>query len=114
MIGISLFRWFFFFKQKTAYDMRISDWSSDVCSSDLLGLDRLGIGDRVDLAFDVGDVAILEAAQYMTDRIDLADMGEELVAEALTLRGTAHQAGDIDDGQQSGRASCRERVCQFV
>src|SRR3546814_6529926 len=30
------FRWlFFFFKQKTAYEMRISDWSSDVCSSDL-------------------------------------------------------------------------------
>src|SRR3546814_4591412 len=27
---------FFFFKHKTAYDMRISDWSSDVCSSDLL------------------------------------------------------------------------------
>src|SRR3546814_3227275 len=34
---------FFFFKQKTAYEMRISDWSSDVCSSDvweLAGLDR--------------------------------------------------------------------------
>src|SRR3546814_18821845 len=30
------FVFFFFFKQKTAYDMRISDWSSDVCSSDLL------------------------------------------------------------------------------
>src|SRR3546814_2049869 len=30
---------FFFFKQKTAYEMRISDWSSDVCSSDL-GIDR--------------------------------------------------------------------------
>src|SRR3546814_3839485 len=29
---------FFFFKQKTAYEMRISDWSSDVCSSDLLDL----------------------------------------------------------------------------
>src|SRR3546814_1255688 len=28
---------FFFFKQKTAYEMRISDWSSDVCSSDLTG-----------------------------------------------------------------------------
>src|SRR3546814_11542939 len=27
--------WFFFFKQKTAYEMRISDWSSDVCSSDV-------------------------------------------------------------------------------
>src|SRR3546814_6111274 len=31
---------FFFFKQKTAYDMRISDWSSDVCSSDLPDGDR--------------------------------------------------------------------------
>src|SRR3546814_2657801 len=30
-----LFLFFFFFKQKTAYEMRISDWSSDVCSSDL-------------------------------------------------------------------------------
>src|SRR3546814_8950255 len=30
-----VFVFFFFFKQKTAYDMRISDWSSDVCSSDL-------------------------------------------------------------------------------
>src|SRR3546814_8619454 len=29
--------WFLFFKQKTAYEMRISDWSSDVCSSDLRG-----------------------------------------------------------------------------
>src|SRR3546814_2438714 len=29
----------FFFKQKTAYEMRISDWSSDVCSSDLIGLE---------------------------------------------------------------------------
>src|SRR3546814_3803836 len=34
-IVFSIWR-FFFFKQKTAYDMRISDWSSDVCSSDLL------------------------------------------------------------------------------
>src|SRR3546814_5710238 len=30
------FLFFFFFKQKTAYEMRISDWSSDVCSSDLV------------------------------------------------------------------------------
>src|SRR3546814_5747109 len=42
-LGVSLFGlwmfaclfFFFFFKQKTAYEMRISDWSSDVCSSDL-------------------------------------------------------------------------------
>src|SRR3546814_9895184 len=39
---------FFFFKQKTAYEMRISDWSSDVCSSDLLAgpLQRLQALDR--------------------------------------------------------------------
>src|SRR3546814_2947044 len=35
---------FFFFKQKTAYEMRISDWSSDVCSSDL---HKLGLVDPV-------------------------------------------------------------------
>src|SRR3546814_9113606 len=34
---------FFFFKQKTAYEMRISDWSSDVCSSDLLDAPRAGL-----------------------------------------------------------------------
>src|SRR3546814_2727865 len=32
----------FFFKQKTAYELRISDWSSDVCSSDLGGLPAFG------------------------------------------------------------------------
>src|SRR3546814_18036250 len=34
-MGFSVFVYLFFFKQKTAYEMRISDWSSDVCSSDL-------------------------------------------------------------------------------
>src|SRR3546814_6904612 len=33
----------FFFKQKTAYEMRISDWSSDVCSSDLDGIATVGV-----------------------------------------------------------------------
>src|SRR3546814_13223920 len=35
---------FFFFKQKTAYEMRISDWSSDVCSSDLAVAHRIAMG----------------------------------------------------------------------
>src|SRR3546814_19175715 len=35
MQGVAMLLFFFFFKQKTAYEMRISDWSSDVCSSDL-------------------------------------------------------------------------------
>src|SRR3546814_17126404 len=38
-----LYLQFFFFKQKTAYEMRISDWSSDVCSSDLI---EVAEGDR--------------------------------------------------------------------
>src|SRR3546814_4709036 len=35
-----MYLFFFFFKQKTAYEMRISDWSSDVCSSDLREIAR--------------------------------------------------------------------------
>src|SRR3546814_5084877 len=35
VISVFIFYFICFFKQKTAYDMRISDWSSDVCSSDL-------------------------------------------------------------------------------
>src|SRR3546814_2637842 len=41
----------FFFKQKTAYEMRISDWSSDVCSSDLLAVAHFDIIGRKPLAF---------------------------------------------------------------
>src|SRR3546814_2682271 len=44
-----------FFKQKTAYEMRISDWSSDVCSSDLLGHQAL----VVDAPWPVADLSLL-------------------------------------------------------
>src|SRR3546814_5993123 len=49
---------FFCFKQKTAYEMRISDWSSDVCSSDLSGL-----GHRGDLTRNIANLA--DAAHYL-------------------------------------------------
>src|SRR3546814_4016922 len=47
---VVLVDFFFFFKQKTAYEMRISDWSSDVCSSDLLELagDPFGTGEDLE------------------------------------------------------------------
>src|SRR3546814_6662690 len=45
-IAFCCFCVFFFFKQKTAYEMRISDWSSDVCSSDL-DIDALAALDRL-------------------------------------------------------------------
>src|SRR3546814_1499291 len=72
---------FFFFKQKTAYEMRISDWSSDVCSSDLLafitmrqqqdeavGTQPLGFASR-DILVDhdlraIGEIAELRFPQY--------------------------------------------------
>src|SRR3546814_4459451 len=41
----SSFSFFFFFKQKTAYEMRISDWSSDVCSSDLTPASQAFVAD---------------------------------------------------------------------
>ncbi len=47
----------------------------------------------------MGDVGILKAAHHMGDRVDLADIGEELVAETLALRGAAHEPGDVDEGE---------------
>src|SRR3546814_3192536 len=82
--GGVLFFVVFFFKQKTAYEMRISDWSSDVCSSDLLQVAGAG-----------GDVG-LDVAECTAHRV-VFDRGE-VVAVA----------------EQIGRASCRERVCQYV
>src|SRR3546814_8692972 len=51
---------FFFFKQKTAYEMRISDWSSDVCSSDLhdfSGYKRNTMGRRVQRRMQILHIA---------------------------------------------------------
>src|SRR3546814_1409743 len=56
----------FFFKQKTAYDMRISDWSSDVCSSDL---DLMGehMADRIILliAYDAEERPVAGALHFL-------------------------------------------------
>src|SRR3546814_1856432 len=57
---------FFFFKQKTAYELRISDWSSDVCSSDLLS-PRMFARGMVDQAGDEERLALhshLSASLY--------------------------------------------------
>src|SRR3546814_7431558 len=89
----------FFFKQKTAYEMRISDWSSDVCSSDLMRLarhrghraDHRGIDDvvRPELAVDHGgahlrrrDFAKLRRHQPCSDSLGLSLCGAAL-AEAM-------------------------------
>src|SRR3546814_1476535 len=57
----------FFFKQKTAYEMRISDWSSDVCSSDLADVPALG---PFRLQVGIADEAVgIEAEQLEEGRV---------------------------------------------
>src|SRR3546814_8855940 len=101
--------WFFFFKQKTAYEMRISDWSSDVCSSDLLATHPGGS----------------PAARFSAPALHYCDVG---IIQKINLfvayhLKTAFQCGHqpMEDRSprrlvhiQIGRASCRERVCQYV
>src|SRR3546814_4424940 len=63
-IWYSMFYSFFFFKQKTAYEMRISDWSSDVCSSDLIPSRpdpfKIGLSYAAPRAFDMAICARAE------------------------------------------------------
>src|SRR3546814_2297402 len=102
---------FFFFKQKTAYEMRISDWSSDVCSSDLWASTA---DDRTHPAHARKGAARLKA------------LGQPYFYYEETTGG---HSGGVDNDQraqlqalqyvylmqrQIGRASCRERVCQYV
>src|SRR3546814_4485027 len=88
---------FFFFKQKTAYEMRISDWSSDVCSSDLVrAITGLGLKEAKDLV-EGAPQNVKEGAS----KADADKFKKDLEAAGAPV-------------EQIGRASCRERVCQYV
>src|SRR3546814_6890754 len=88
-------KWIVFFKQKTAYEMRISDWSSDVCSSDLPGLLR----------------GQPEIARRQHDR---DGEGFEPLSRRFSDRQRRLQRPLPSAGREIGRASCRERGCQYV
>src|SRR3546814_11750251 len=97
----------FFFKQKTAYEMRISDWSSDVCSSDLFR------HRRVDFRLGV------EAADGEPDRAARPRLreaqGREAVGRRHRRRGAGRAGGDREARHgQIGRATRREGECQYV
>src|SRR3546814_10306154 len=98
---------FFFFKQKTAYEMRISDWSSDVCSSDLLGVSALWLLAQLPwwlqrlLGTGLGGLFYLA----LPKRRRIAARNLELCFPEFD--GTERK-------RQIGRASCRERVGQAV
>src|SRR3546814_7613037 len=70
---------FFFFKQKTAYEMRISDWSSDVCSSDL----------------HADALALLHALQIAAGAERLAGAGQDDGADAAILAQRAQRVDDV-------------------
>src|SRR3546814_3772368 len=91
---------FFFVNQKTSYDMRISDWSSDVCSSDLLSREevRSGLG-----------CPLRRGRTRLVCGAPLDDLVEFTPTEP-----DPSAAGAVVDLDKIGRALCRERVCQEV
>src|SRR3546814_2803956 len=105
---------FFFFKQKTAYEMRISDWSSDVCSSDLLiaGVPPQTEGQHRDGCSQCGrrhKPASCHAVPGRTGCTTVCRRGERCDCCRHWRCARLQQCG-----QEIGRASCRERVCPYV
>src|SRR3546814_4985339 len=76
---------FFFFKQKTAYEMRISDWSSDVCSSDLLTLDNASVDEGSEGAV-VGTLTVVDPDNSESFTYAVSDDRFEVVGGQLRLR----------------------------
>src|SRR3546814_7093310 len=107
---------FFFFKQKTAYEMRISDWSSDVCSSDLR-LEGPRGGAQQFVQHQLPRVPV-QPAQPVGHHVGGQDADAELVARAQQVGDGAVQvaarAPQFVGQFPIGRASCREGVCQTV
>src|SRR3546814_12556838 len=109
--------------------MRISDWSSDVCSSDLQTIGEVDPGDAFRLSFGMA-YSINERSSftlgYKHDFIDETETevnGVDLTAPSLSvgslLLGYSFQVNDyastnINLELEIGSASCRERVCQYV
>src|SRR3546814_2253192 len=97
----------FFCKQKTAYERRISDWSSDVCSSDL--------AERGAEATDVGLPLAADIEQAGVEGDGHGEAGEHEVCGVVegVADGEVIAKGAVED-DQLGRAPCRGRVCQYV
>src|SRR3546814_6159671 len=99
----------------TAYDRRISDWSSDVCSSDLVDVDGAVAVERLDQQPDRRLVVlrgldrVLHHLLAVFDVVDRDDghAGADAGVERRTVPAPFADA-------EIGRASCRERVCQYV
>src|SRR3546814_19765308 len=98
---------FCFFKQKTAYDMRISDWSSDVCSADLLALcgDATVLAQRAD-----GDQPRLRLCDRGgRRRVEPAELARIDNAPARAVEHDGHQVIFVNFGRIEGRHTGRRR-----
>src|SRR3546814_7263101 len=92
---------FFVFKEKTAYEMRISDWSSDVCSSDLCSARFLGQQVGVMLGLLLPDAAELV--------IDVAALRIEIIALAVAIQPHALLVAPVEELAERGGARLRHR-----
>src|SRR3546814_7540620 len=97
--------YFFFFKQKTAYEMRISDWSSDVCSSDLYQRKKLAQEHEARRRHNTAN----DPARQHASQAGSAE-ASSIAAPPFAYAEQAHR----HEHHEIGRASCRERVCQYV
>src|SRR3546814_7955413 len=105
----------FFFKQKTAYEMRISDWSSDVCSSDLfselyIALQQGVVDGQENPLANIASSKIYEVTPYISLSAHKWESTPFFMSKMALGRIGAPERAAIE----IGRATCRERVCQYV
>src|SRR3546814_18964355 len=127
---------FFFFKQKTAYEMRISDWSSDVCSSDLAADRAAGMAPHAfpELLRHRGDdfagkaprarkalfknIVLVEQLQpemgVLRRQADIVDTRRRREMLRRVHASSRQRNTGVDQVLPIGRASCRERVWTYV
>src|SRR3546814_14172258 len=92
----------FFCKQKTAYEMRISDWSSDVCSSDLA---QVGARVALDRLVEVGELARVADEEHggvVAHHVPVAFLGVELQREAADVAFGVGRAALAGPGGDAG------------
>src|SRR3546814_7630495 len=99
---------FFFFKQKTAYEMRISDWSSDVCSSDLEGPVRHLLAQRLGQRRQLSAVVLQHRAILRAQGDRHADTLRHDVEDLEGAVGLAHRSEERRVGKECV-STCRSR-----
>src|SRR3546814_10539542 len=98
---------FFFCKQKTAYELRISDWSSDVCSSDLTGTRVAGRPPH--LAYNrpthrtQSQAHLTNTAQVIKTRLPDPPPSADALLETVCAALAELKANDVEIGRESGR-----------